>query len=123
MKRSRTIHRRARGFLLMDMTMALMIGTVVLVSTLAAVAHVRQAETKLAATRATMRRLEAGLFALRVGENVDPGLKLERLPGTIDVFTWVRISTGTGQTPRASLVGLVPADRAAAIDRAMGGGQ
>jgi len=70
----------------------------------------------MADSRAGTRRLETALVALQTGGIADPDIKMERLPGGIADRVWVRLSMQLNEPtvaqPRASLVGLIPADKA-----------
>jgi type II secretory pathway pseudopilin PulG len=125
--------RRGRGFMLLDMMLAMGIATAVLLSLSVAVGTFRRAERRMADARALDRRLETALLTLQSGGKADPDLLIERLGEGPDHRAWVRVSLRSAAPPAApptgpeagraatnpvlplssaSLVGLVPADQA-----------
>jgi hypothetical protein len=103
-----------------ELILAMLIATALLMSLVIAIGKLHGAELQLADSRAAARRLESALVALQSGGAADPDLQIERLPGAVAGHAWVRLSlpprapgSAPGNTPpRASLVGLIPADKA-----------
>jgi Tfp pilus assembly protein PilW len=99
-----------RGIFLMDLMIALVMATALLMAMTVAVSALTRDERQMADTRAAARRLEMALAALQSGRAADAGVTIQRLPADpVGGEVWVRVSLpaprdGTGQ----SLVGLVP---------------
>jgi hypothetical protein len=112
----RMTRRAGRGFLMVDLLIAVAIGGAVLISLGLAVGTLQRGERRMADSRADSRRLEESLLTLQAGGNADPALKIERLGEGPEKRVWVRVSLVRevpGGTPvQASLVGLVPANKA-----------
>jgi hypothetical protein len=110
-------HFAPRAFLMVDLLMAVSIAAAVLLALSVAVGTLHRAQRQMYQQRADARRLEAALFTLQSGGKADPQLQLERLAAAAPPNrVWVRLSlpqpTPNGNAARASLVGLVPADKA-----------
>jgi hypothetical protein len=113
----RSLHRSVpRAFLLMDLLMAVTIAAAVLLSLSVAVGTLHRAQRQMAQQRADARRLELALFTLQSGGKADPDFQMERLADAPANHVWVRLSlrqlAPNANAARASLVGLVPADKA-----------
>jgi hypothetical protein len=105
-----------RAFMMVDLLLAVSIAAAVLLSLSVAVATLHRAQRQMAQQRADARRLEAALFTLQTGGNIDPQCQIERLAANAPPNrAWVRVSlpknTPGANSGRASLVGLVPADK------------
>jgi hypothetical protein len=125
--------RAAPAFLMVDLLMAVAIAGALILSLGVAVGTFRRAERRMTDTRAANRRLEQALLTLQAGGTADPELQIERLTNGPGNRVWVRLAVRQGapggqpvgvEPPRemdnrpggpplrATLVGLVPADKA-----------
>jgi hypothetical protein len=105
-----------RGFLLVDLVVAITIAGAVIASLAVAVGTLRRAERRMDGARADCRRLEESLLALQSGGKAEGDLQVERLGEGPAHRVWVRLSLrrgAPGEPPAgATLVGLIPADQA-----------
>jgi hypothetical protein len=113
--------RRARGVLAMEAILALAAALALLMMLTYTVAQQHKAQRRLAATRATARRVEAALLAIQAqgppGAPLPTGLQVARLeaepggPAAPAGHLWVRVTApASDDAPAYSLVGLVAAD-------------
>jgi hypothetical protein len=100
----------------MDLLLAVTIAAAILLSLSLAVGTLHRAQQQMAQQRADARRLESALFTLQSGGKAAPEFQIERLADAPANRAWVRLSlrqpAPNANAARASLVGLVPADKA-----------
>jgi hypothetical protein len=102
-----------RGFLSFDVAAGLALALLLLTLLGTLIIKQRQAESRLAATRAATRDAETALLQLQAGQNPSKDIQLQRLadaapPGQ----AWVRLTIPKRERfPAATLVGLVPVQR------------
>jgi hypothetical protein len=102
-----------RGVIIMDVLVALGIAAVLLTSFSIAAGAFQRDERRLAATRANYRHLEASLFALQSGGQVDSDIRIEKLDNGPTGRVWVRVSAIRWEDGidrrNQNIVGLAPA--------------
>jgi len=106
--RERLFHRRQRGFITWDATVAVFIGVTLLMALSGAVIRQQRSVQELARNRVAIRLCDEALLALQAGQRAPDGVQIERLPDPAPGDQrWVRVSAAHGGRT-VTLTGLVP---------------